>query len=87
MGKDFGVLTPEKIAAIMQGKRQATAASAQRTADTGDQKGEVNMTTPNMGEMLVQQAQEAERLRLLLLADECKTIEEFREKLRERLNK
>lgn len=87
MGKDFGVLTPRKIAAIMQGKRQATAASAQRTADTGDQKGEVNMATPNMGEMLVQQAQEAERLRLLLLADECKTIEEFREKLRERLNK
>ena len=84
---DFGVLTPLKNAAIMQGKRQATAASAQRTADTGDQKGEVNMTTPNMGEMLVQQAQEAERLRLLLLADECKTIEEFREKLRERLSK
>ena len=45
------------------------------------------MTTPNTGELLVQQAQEAERLRLLILADECKTIEEFREKLRERLNK
>ncbi len=42
---------------------------------------------PNTGELLVQQAQEAERLRLLILADECKTIEEFREKLRERLNK
>ena len=41
------------------------------------------MTTPNTGELLVQQAQEAERLRLLILADECKTIEEFREKLRE----
>ena len=38
------------------------------------------MTTPNTGELLVQQAQEAERLRLLIL-------EEFREKLRERLNK
>ena len=62
-------------------------ATAQRTADSGDQKGEVNMTTPNTGELLVQQAQEAERLRLLILADECKTIEEFREKLRERLNK
>lgn len=61
--------------------------TAQRTADSGDQKGEVNMTTPNTGELLVQQAQEAERLRLLILADECKTIEEFREKLRERLNK
>ena len=45
------------------------------------------MTTPNTGELLVQQAQEAERLRLLILADECKTIEEFREKLRVRLNK
>ena len=33
------------------------------------------MTTPNTGELLVQQAQEAERLRLLILADECKTIE------------
>jgi len=67
----------------MQGKRTATATAAQRTADHGDQKGEVNMTTPNTGELLVQQAQEAERLRLLILADECKTIEEFREKLRE----
>ncbi len=61
----------------MQGKRTATATAAQRTADHGDQKGEVNMTTPNTGELLVQQAQEAERLRLLILADECKTIEEF----------
>lgn len=71
----------------MQGKRTATATAAQRTAARGDQKWEVNMTTPNTGELLVQQAQEAERLRLLILADECKTIEEFREKLRERLNK
>ena len=57
----------------MQGKRTATATVAQRTADHGDQKGEVNMTTPNTGELLVQQAQEAERLRLLILADECNT--------------
>ena len=69
------------------GQADGPAATAQRTADNGDQKGEVNMTTPNTGELLVQQAQEAERLRLLILADECKTIEEFREKLRERLNK
>ena len=34
----------------------------------GDQKGEVNMTTPTASELLVQQAREAERLRLLLLA-------------------
>lgn len=71
----------------MQGKRTATAATAQRTADNGDQKGEVNMTTPNTGELLVQQAQEAERLRLLILADECKTIEEFRQRLRDLVNK
>ena len=52
-----------------------------------NRKGEMNMTTPSMGELLVQQTQEAERLRLLLLADECKTIEEFREKLHDLLNK
>ena len=45
------------------------------------------MTTPKMGEILVQQAQEAERLRLLLLAYECEIIQEFCEKLLERLNK
>lgn len=49
------------------------------------------MTTPNTGELLVQQAQEAERLRLLILvlilADECKTIEEFRQQLRDLVNK
>lgn len=81
-GTKTALLTAQKSAAIMQGKRTATA-----TAAHGDQKGELNMTTPNTGELLVQQAQEAERLRLLILADECKTIEEFREKLRERLNK
>lgn len=45
------------------------------------------MTTPNTGELLVQQAQEAERLRLLILADECKTLDEFRQRLRDLLNK
>ena len=80
------MLTAQKNATIIRAKR-----TAQRPPPSeppkGDQKGEVNMTTPNTGELLVQQAQEAERLRLLILADECKTIEEFREKLRERLNK
>ena len=45
------------------------------------------MTTPNTGELLLQQAPEAERLRLLILADECKTIEEFRQRLRDLVNK
>ena len=86
-GTKTALLTAQKSAAIMRGKRTATATAAQRTADHGDQKGEVNMTTPNTGELLVQQAQEAERLRLLILADECKTIEEFRQRLRDLVNK
>lgn len=45
------------------------------------------MTTPNSGELLVQETRTAERLRLLLLAIECKTIEEFRERLRELINR
>ena len=45
------------------------------------------MTTPSASELLVQQAQEAERLRLLILADECKTIAEFRQRLRDLVNK
>ena len=79
-------MTAQKIAAIIRAKRTAQRPPPSEPPQ-GDQKGEVNMTTPNTGELLVQQAQEAERLRLLILADECKTIEEFREKLREQLNK
>ena len=41
----------------------------------------------NTSELLVQQAREAERLRLLLLTDECKDIDEFRQRLRDLLNK
>lgn len=45
------------------------------------------MATPSAGELLVQQAQEAERLRLLLLANECKDLDEFCQRLRDLLNK
>ena len=45
------------------------------------------MTTPSQSELLVQQTQEAERLRLLLLASECTTLDEFRQRLRDLLNK
>ena len=45
------------------------------------------MTTPSASELLVQQAQEAERLRLLLLANECKDLDEFRRRLQDLLNK
>ena len=87
MGRDFGLLTAQKIAAIIRGKRTAQRPPPSEPPPSGDQKGEVNMTTPNTGELLVQQAQEAERLRLLILADECKTIEEFRQRLRDLVNK
>lgn len=36
----------------------------------------------NIAELLVQQVQEAERVRLLLMATECETLEELVEKLR-----
>lgn len=37
------------------------------------------MKTPSASELLVQETRTAERLRLLMLANECKTIEEFRQ--------
>lgn len=45
------------------------------------------MTTPSTQELLVSKTQETERLRLLLLADECKDLEELKEKLRAMLNR
>lgn len=45
------------------------------------------MTTPSASELLVKQTQEAERLRLLLLANECKDLAEFLRRLRDLLNK
>lgn len=45
------------------------------------------MKTPSASESLVQEARTAERLRLLMLANECKTIEEFRQRLQELTNR
>ena len=39
------------------------------------------MAAPNMPEVLREESKEAERLRILLLAKECKTLEEFIKKL------
>ena len=39
------------------------------------------MKTPSASELLVQETRTAERLRLLMLANECKTIEAFRQRL------
>ena len=90
-GNDFGGIDGTKICRYHSSQAEATRPAAQRTAagrhGPGDQKGEVNMTTPNTGELLVQQTQEAERLRLLLLASECKDLDEFRQRLRDLLNK
>lgn len=45
------------------------------------------MKTPSASKLLVQEARTAERLRLLMLANECKTIEEFRQRLQELTNR
>ena len=45
------------------------------------------MKTPSTSELLVHEARTAERLRLLMLANECKTIEEFRQRLQELTNR
>ena len=45
------------------------------------------MKTPSTSELLVREARTAERLRLLMLANECKTIEEFRQRLQELTNR
>lgn len=68
-------------------KRNATVPKAKANRRKASKKGEVNMTTPNTGELLVKEARDAERLRLLLLANECKTIEEFRQRLQELTNR
>ncbi|MGN1307371.1 MAG: hypothetical protein ACI4V3_06860 [Faecousia sp.] len=45
------------------------------------------MKTPSTSELLVEEARSAERLRLLILANECKTLEEFRQRLQEIINR
>lgn len=64
---------------------------ANRRRPGGVQKGEVNVDTSNIGELLVEQAKEAERLRLKLLevnrlAGVSKDLDSFRREL-DRLNK
>lgn len=84
-GNGFGPIDGPKKCRYHPRQAEATRPAAQRTAQghhgPGDQKGEVNMTTPTASELLVQQAREAERLRLLLLASECKDLDEFRQRL------
>lgn len=87
----MALLTARKNAAIIRGKRRPhgppPSEPPRATTAQATRKGEVNMTTPTASELLVQQAREAERLRLLLLASECKDLDEFRQRLRDLLNK
>ena len=50
-------------------------------------KGGEDMRTPSASELLVEEARTAERLRLLILASECETLEEFRKRLQEIINR
>lgn len=45
------------------------------------------MRTPSTSELLVEEARTAERLRLLILANECETLEEFRQRLQAIINR
>lgn len=45
------------------------------------------MTTPTASELLVQQARRLNGSGSLLLASECKDLDEFRQRLRDLLNK
>lgn len=87
LGSDFGPIDGPKKRRYHPGQAEATRPPPSEPPTTGDQEGEVNMTTPTASELLVQQAREAERLRLLLLASECKDLDEFRQRLRDLLNK
>ena len=53
---------------------------AERTAERRTERGG-EMKTPNACELLVREAVKAERFRLLLILKECKTLEEFQQKL------
>ena len=42
------------------------------------------MNTPSTGELLVKEAKSAERLEIMAMAEKAKTIEDFRQALKER---
>ena len=91
-GKVLGVLTAARPSANIRDKpRPHGPGPANRRHPGGVQKGEVNVNTPSTAELLVEQAKEAERLRLKLLevnrlAETCKDLDDFRREL-DRLNK
>ena len=87
----MGGLTAAKSAAMMRGKPRPNGPGPANRRPGGVQKGEVNVNTPSTAELLVEQAKEAERLRLKLLevnrlAETCKDLDDFRREL-DRLNK
>lgn len=92
MGNGFGGIDGAKIRRYDADKpRPHGPGPANRRHPGGVQKGEVNVNTPSTAELLVEQAKEAERLRLKLLeinrlAETCKDLDDFRREL-DRLNK
>lgn len=90
VGNGFRGIDGGKIRGYHPGQAQAKRPRPSEPAQAV-QKGEVNVNTPSTAELLVQQAKEAERLRLKLqevnrLAETCKDLDEFRREL-DRLNK
>lgn len=87
LGTFLGVLTLKKSPCYHAAKPDGHPRHGPANRRKATRKGEVNMTTPSTSELLVQEARAAERLRLLLLANECKTVEEFRQRLQELINR
>lgn len=93
-GTVLGVLTAARPSANIRGKpRPHGPGPAHRRHPGGVQKGEVDMTTPNVAELLVQQTEKATRLaveveqlrrqlqEITRLSAECKDLDELRREL------
>ena len=63
-------------------ERKPLKQSTERRKEGGE-----DMKTPSTSELLVEEERTAERLRLLILASECETLEEFRKRLQELINR
>lgn len=89
MGNGFGRIDGKKIIGYHPGQAQA-ARPRPSEPPQGVQKGEVNVTTPNTAELLVQQTEKATRLQVKLeainrLVAEAKDLDELRREI-DRLN-
>ena len=79
----MGVLTAARPSATMRDKpRPHGPGPANRRKASRGEGGNVN--TPSTGELLVKEAKSAERLEIMAMAEKAKTIEDFRQALKER---